>query len=192
MEPIDFGSHSFPNRPHISDRCNPLKSAKLHLQVRPVHAWGRLCDRMEGWGRNGGSLGVEQPFQPRIDGSTEPKVPTSSLGFSSILGDFRLTSSCSQLYPETDHGKCQGSPHLVVRASGGMSGMSGFWWVKSTADQQRASVASTRDADLNHLRALSSPPGASLPAPATPLAQCWERSDWCSARRMAKATWAAW
>lgn len=50
---------------HISDiRCNPLKSAKLHLQVRPVHAWGRLCDRMKGWGRNGGSLGAEQPLTP--------------------------------------------------------------------------------------------------------------------------------
>ena len=73
-----------------------------------------------------------------------------------------------------------------------LEGCQGFGWWNPPLLISNLLVASTRDADLNHLRALSSPPGASLPAPATPLAQCWERSDWCSARRMAKATWAAW
>jgi hypothetical protein len=62
-------------------------------------------------------------------------------------------SSCSQLYPETDHGKCRTRGHpilwwelLFCQAFG--------WWNPPLISN--LSVASTRDADLNHLnRALS-------------------------------------
>jgi len=37
--------HTSDLRPDVYVPCNPFKSAQLQLQVRPVHAWGRLCDR---------------------------------------------------------------------------------------------------------------------------------------------------
>ena len=54
-------------------RCNPLKSAKLRLQVRPVHAWGRLCDRSFAAGPSdatGAVLGAQRLVQCKRNGES--------------------------------------------------------------------------------------------------------------------------
>ena len=54
-------------------RCNPLKSAKLRLHVRPVHAWGRLCDRSFAAGPSdatGAVLGAQRLVQCKRNGES--------------------------------------------------------------------------------------------------------------------------
>jgi len=65
--------HTSDLRPDVYVPCNPLKSAKLHLQVRPVHAWGRLCDRSFAAGPSdatGAVLGAQRLVQCKKNGES--------------------------------------------------------------------------------------------------------------------------